>query len=66
MDNISEMIPINISRNHKVVKNVFIGEEFSQDKITQYMTLFKEFQDVFAWSYKEIVSIDPQIVQHEI
>jgi hypothetical protein len=43
MANISEMIPINISRNLDVVENVFIGAECSQDEIVQYMTLFKEF-----------------------
>jgi hypothetical protein len=43
MANISEMIPINISKNPEIVENIFIGEECSQDEITQYTTLFKEF-----------------------
>jgi hypothetical protein len=30
------------------------------------MKLFKEFRDVFAWSYEEIPGIDPKIVQHKI
>ena len=30
------------------------------------MTLFKEFRDVFAWNYAEILGIDPSIVFHEI
>jgi hypothetical protein len=66
MVNISEIIPINISRTPDVVENVFIGAECSQDEIREYMTLFKEFRDVFAWSYEEIPGIDPRIVQHEI
>jgi hypothetical protein len=35
-------------------------------KRTIYTKLFKEFQDVFAWSYEEIPGIDPRIVKHEI
>ena len=30
------------------------------------MTLFKEFRDVFAWTYEEMQGIDPSIVVHEI
>jgi hypothetical protein len=43
MDNISEMISVNISKNPEIVKNIFIGPKCSLDKITQYTTLFKEF-----------------------
>jgi hypothetical protein len=66
MDNILEIVPINISRTPDVVENVFIGAKFSQDKICEYMTLFKEFRDVFAWSYKEMSGIYPRILQHDI
>jgi hypothetical protein len=30
------------------------------------MSLFKEFRDIFAWSYEEMLGIDPIIVVHEI
>ena len=30
-----------------------------------YTELFKEFRDVFAWSYEEILGINPRIVEHE-
>ena len=30
------------------------------------MALFKDFRDVFAWTYKEIPGIDPSNVVHEI
>ena len=30
------------------------------------MALFKEFIDVFSWTYEEIPGIDPFIVVHEI
>jgi hypothetical protein len=66
MATIAETIPINISRNPGVVENVFIGADCSPDKIQIYTDIFKEFCDVFAWSYEEMPGIDPKIVEHEI
>lgn len=66
METIAEMIPINISRNPDVVENVFIGADFSPEEIHIYMDLFKEFHDVFAWTYEKMPGIDLKIVEHEI
>lgn len=38
----------------------------SPDEIKIYATLFKEFRDVFAWSYEQIPGIDPSIDVHKI
>ena len=32
----------------------------------QYIDLFKEFKDVFAWGYKDLKSYDTSIIQHKI
>ena len=66
MANISSTMPIKISRNPGTVENVYIGADCSQDEIREYTELFKEFRDVFAWSYDEMQGIDPRIVKHEI
>jgi hypothetical protein len=66
VENTSESIPINISRTLDVVENVFIGVDCSHNEICQYMILFKEFHDVFSWSYEEMLGIAPRIVEHEI
>ena len=66
MANIAETIPINISRTPDVVENVFVGADCSPEEIQIYTDLFKEFRDVFAWSYEEMPGIDPKIVEHEI
>jgi hypothetical protein len=66
MATIAETIPINISRTLGVVENVFIGADCSPEEIQVYTNLFKEFCDVFAWSYDEMPGIDPKIVEHEI
>ena len=60
---ISKTVPINISRNPNVIENVFIGAECSPEEIQIYTDLFKEFQDVFAWYYEEMLGIDPSIIQ---
>jgi hypothetical protein len=66
MATIAATIPINIYRNPVIVENVFIEADCSPEEIQIYMDLFKEFCDVFAWSYEEMPGIDPKIVEHEI
>ena len=66
MENISPMIPINISRDPGRIENVYVGEKCSHDEIQEHIELFKEFQDIFAWYYEEIPGINPRIVEHEI
>jgi hypothetical protein len=66
MATIAEILPINISRNPSIMENVFIGADCSPKEIQIYTNIFKEFCDVFAWSYEEMPGIDPRIVEHEI
>ena len=66
MANLSPTIPINISRDLGKIENVYIGAECSHAEIQEYTELFKEFHDVFAWSYEEMLGIDPRIVKHDI
>ena len=66
MENISPTIPINISSDPGMIKNVYIGAECSHAEILEYTKLFKEFRDIFAWSYDKMPSIDPRIVENEI
>jgi hypothetical protein len=66
LSNISPMIPIDISIKPGIVENVHIGASCSTNEIVTYTSLFKEFHDIFAWSYEEMPGIDPAIVVHEI
>jgi hypothetical protein len=66
LSNISPTIPIDMSIKPGIVENVHIGASCSSDKIVTYTSLFKEFRDIFAWSYEEMSGIDPAIVVHEI
>jgi hypothetical protein len=66
METIAKTIPIDISRTPGVMENVFVGADCSPKEIQIYTDLFKEFRDVFAWSFEEIPGIDPRIVEHKI
>jgi hypothetical protein len=66
LSNISPTIPIDISVKPGIVENVHIGALCSPEEIVTYTSLFKEFRDIFAWSYEEMSGIDPSIVVHEI
>jgi hypothetical protein len=48
------------------VENALVGANFSLEEIQIYIELFKEFHDVFFWSYREMLGIDPRIFEHEI
>jgi hypothetical protein len=48
------------------MEHVLIGVNCSTQETETYVALFKEFCDVFTWSYEEILDIDPYIVEHEI
>jgi hypothetical protein len=64
--NISPTIPLDISIKPRIIENVHIGASCSPDEVVTYTSLFKEFRDIFAWSYEEMPGIDPEIVIHEI
>lgn len=66
LGNISRTIPIDISVKPRIVENIHIGASCTDDKIQLYKALFQEFHDVFAWSYEEMLGIDPAILVHEI
>jgi hypothetical protein len=54
MANISKTILINISKTPGIIENVFISANCSPEEIHTYTSLFKEFHDVFSWSYEEM------------
>jgi hypothetical protein len=66
LSNISPTIPLDIFVKPRIVENVHIGASCSSNEVVTYTSLFKEFCDIFAWSYKEMSGIEPEIVIHEI
>jgi hypothetical protein len=66
MVSISPTVTIDISHTPGKIENVHIGVDCSPEEIMIYTELFKEFRDVFAWSYEEMPGINPRMVKHEI
>jgi hypothetical protein len=54
MESISPTVSIYISHTPDKIKNVNIGADCSPEKFLIYTELFKEFRDVFSWSYEEM------------
>jgi len=66
MGNITQTQHIDISVKPGIVEHIHIGVTCTPEEIRLYTNLFREFRDVFAWSYDEMPGIDPSIVEHEI
>ena len=43
-----------------------IGAQLMPKILEEYVALFKEFKDVIAWSYKDMMGIPPKLCQHRI
>jgi hypothetical protein len=62
---IGDLIPLNngTSEQPKVLK---FGVQCSEEEKTKLLDLFREFKDVFSWSYEDLRGFDPSIIQHAI
>jgi hypothetical protein len=49
----------------RTVKNprlTFINTNLSPEKEMNYMELLMEYRDIFAWSYNEMLGLDPKVI----
>jgi hypothetical protein len=60
-DNIS--FDIGTSKYRKIIK---LGSQCSDKEKVKFTKLLYEFQDVFSWSYEDILGFDPTLIQHAI
>jgi len=58
-----EMINLGDEGEEKMVK---VGGDLSSEMRQQLYNILKEFKDIFAWSYKDMPGLDPEIVQHPL
>ena len=47
-------------------KEIKIGASLGADVKKRVIELLKEFADVFAWSYKDMPGLDPEVVEHRL
>ena len=47
-------------------KNINLGKNCTHDERTTFMKLFREFKDVFVWTYGDLKTYNTKIIQHII
>ena len=63
INNAIEECNIGTVERPKIIK---LSASLPPDQKPKYIDLFKEFQDVFAWSYEDLKSYDTSVIQHTI
>jgi hypothetical protein len=48
------------------IRSINLGVGCSQEEKATFIKLFKEFKYVFAWTYDDLKTFDPNIIQHVI
>jgi len=58
-----QFVKLNFGReaNPQYIKG---NSQLTKEKIEELHMLFKEFKDVFAWTYKDLKGILPKLIQH--
>ena len=64
--NIEETEVVNLVDEGKNEKPVKIGVNFLEDMKLELIALLKEFREIFAWSYQDMLGLDTEIVMHRI
>ena len=63
MEPILETLNLDNDENPRLIK---IGFTLNEQEKKDLKELLTKFQEVFAWSYKDMSDIDPEIAQHHI
>ena len=58
-----EMINLGTKDNPQYIN---LGMRCSNQERSAFIKLFREFKDVFAWTYDDLKTFDPNIIQHII
>ena len=64
--NIEETEVMNLVEESEKEKPVKIGVNFPKDLKDELIALLKEFKEIFAWSYPDMLRLDTEIVIHRI
>ncbi|KAJ8615247.1 hypothetical protein MRB53_034619 [Persea americana] len=75
-ENIVEEPPSNLPTEDSVQKidlgtpdnrlPVFISKNIKDEELPEYVSFLREFVDCFAWSYAEMLGLDPKITVHKL
>jgi hypothetical protein len=62
---VGETISLNIGTPNSP-NNVNIGSQCTDEEKLKFTNLLHEFQDVFSWSYEDLLGFDSTLIQHAI
>ena len=54
---------VNLITEHNP-KNINLGKNYTHAEREAFMKLFREFKDVFTWTYGDLLTYDTNIIQH--
>ncbi|MCO5606548.1 hypothetical protein L7F22_060736 [Adiantum nelumboides] len=57
---------IDLAEPREEPKLDYIANDLSEEEEEFFLNLLNEYRDVFAWSYKDLKGVDPEICQHTI
>ena len=59
----TEVVNLGVDEERKKVK---VGTGMSTNVQDELVALLRDYQDIFAWSYQDMPSLGPNIVQHRL
>ncbi|KAL0423415.1 UNVERIFIED_CONTAM: hypothetical protein Sradi_0876300 [Sesamum radiatum] len=62
---IDELKELNLGKTEEP-SSIFISALLSPEEEMQYFKTLGEYKDVFAWTYKEMPSLDPKVAIHHL
>ncbi|KAL3681519.1 hypothetical protein R1sor_024475 [Riccia sorocarpa] len=61
-----EFIKLNISYGDSEPRYINVSANIPVDQLPTFQELFREYRDIFAYTYKELLGVDPNRCQHRI
>jgi hypothetical protein len=62
---IDELVEINLGTEDDP-RPTFVSATLTLEEHESYQTFLTEFQDYFAWNYKEMLGLDPEVTTHKL
>ena len=61
-----ELEEVDLGSGSQEPRPISISASLTEKEKSELMLLFKEFKDVFAWDYSEMLGLDPGLVAHTL
>ena len=63
---IKETIEIDLSDDPNNPKIIRLGNLLTKNEIWEFISILKEKQEIFTWSYADMPKLDPNLVVHNL